>query len=151
MPQGTREKESVVMTGLFVTVFAAGAALQDLKKDKIYNVYVLAGILTGLLLCAATGGLRSLPVRMAWTVCALCIMMPVYLVGGLGAGDVKFLAGVAAFLPYREWFFVTCAAFVITALYGIGRLLVKRSLHGTVHFALPVFAGVLLLQGVRYL
>ena len=137
------------MTGLFVTVFAAGAALQDLKKDKIYNVYVLLGILTGWLLCLATEGPRGLPVRMGWTVCALCIMMPVYLIGGLGAGDVKFLAGVASFLPYREWFIVTGAAFLMTALYGIVRLAVTRSLHGTVHFAVPVFAGVLLLQGVR--
>lgn len=139
------------MTGLFVTVFAAGAALQDLKKDKIYNAYVLGGILTGLLSCVATGGPGSLPARMAWTVCALCVTMPVYLIGGLGAGDVKFLAGVASFLPWREWLFVTGAAFVITALYGIIRLLVTRSLHGTVHFALPVFAAVLLLQGVRLL
>ena len=137
------------MTGLFVTVFAAGAALQDLKKDKIYNVYVLLGILTGWLLCLATEGPGGLPVRMGWTVCALCIMMPVYLIGGLGAGDVKFLAGVASFLPYREWFIVTGAAFLLTALYGIVRLAVTRSLHGTVHFAVPVFAGVLLLQGVR--
>ena len=140
-----------MLTGLLTAVYAAGAAWQDLRKDKIYNVYVLAGLFSGMVLQAATGGIKSVLMQGAYVVLALCILIPVYLIGGLGAGDVKFLAGVAAYVPLKEWFLVTGGAFVITAVYGVCKLLVKRTLHGTVHFAVPVFCSILILQGVRYI
>ena len=140
-----------MLTGVVLTVFAAGAALQDLWKDKIYNVYVLGGLLCGIAASLLTDGFGILPARGLCVALAFGILIPVYLIGGLGAGDVKFLTGIAAFLPCREWLLVTGGAFVLTAAYGVCRLAVRRSLHGTVHFAVPVFVSVLILQGVNYL
>lgn len=137
-----------MLTGMALTVFAAGAAWQDLRKDKILNRYVMAGCLTGLLLQAAAGGGHVLGIRILSVAAALAIGFPFYLIGALGAGDVKCLAAAAAFVPFGEWFLLSATAMVIAAAYGAGKLIVKRTIHGRVHFAVPVLISVVLLQGV---
>ena len=140
-----------MLTGMALTVFAAGAAWQDLRKDRIFNKYVMAGCFTGLVLQAATGGLRVLAMQMLCVAAALAIGFPFYLIGGLGAGDVKCLAAAAAFLPLSEWFLLAGFALVLAAVYGLGKLMVKRTIHGRIHFAVPVLVSAILLQGVTAL
>ena len=137
-----------MLTGMALTAFAAGAAWQDLRKDKIFNKYVVAGLLAGLLLRTLTGGVRVLSLQLLCIAAALLVLFPFYLVGALGAGDVKFLAAAAAFVPMQEWFLLAGCSLVIAAVYGAGKLLVKRTLHGRIHFAVPVLVSAMLLQGV---
>ena len=137
-----------MLTGMALTVFAAGAAWQDLRKDKILNRYVMAGCLAGLLFQAGSGGPQVLGWQTLSVVAALAAAMPLYLLGALGAGDVKLLAAVAAFVPINEWFLLSGMALVIAAVYGAGKLVVKRSIHGRVHFAVPVLLSAIALQGV---
>ena len=140
-----------MLTNVALTVFAAGAALQDLWKDKIYNKYLLPGMMAGALITLAVCGPRVLCLRLAAMPAALLLLLPLYLINALGAGDVKFLTVMMMFLPMGEWLLVTGGALLIAAVYGAGKLLWKRSLHGRVHFAVPVFASVLFLQGVQML
>ena len=137
-----------MLTGMALTVFAAGAAWQDLRKDKIFNRYVVAGCVAGLLLQAATGGVRVLGLQVLCVAAALAMGIPLYLIGALGAGDVKCLAAAAAFVSMGEWILLAGLALVIAAVYGVGKLIVKRSIHGRVHFAVPVLMSAILLQGV---
>ena len=137
-----------MLTGMALTAFAAGAAWQDLRKDKIFNKYVMAGLCAGLLVRTLTGGLSALPLQMLCVALALLVSFPFYLIGALGAGDVKFLAAAAAFVPMQEWALLAGCSMLIAAVYGAFKLLVKRTLHGRVHFAVPVLMSAMLLQGV---
>ena len=139
-----------MLTGMALTVFAAGAAWQDLRKDKILNKYVMAGCLTGLLLRAATGGAPVLGWQILSVAAALAIGFPFYLISALGAGDVKCLAAAAAYVPFSEWMQLAAFALVIAAVYGLGKLIVKRTIHGRIHFAVPVLMSAVLLQGVTF-
>jgi prepilin peptidase CpaA len=61
------------------------------------------------------------------TAVGLAVLLPAYAVGGMGAGDVKLMAGVGAWM----WGSVTLGAFAVSALVGgviaVGMVLAKGS------------------------
>jgi prepilin peptidase CpaA len=63
------------------------------------------------------------------TIVGLALLMPAYAIGGMGAGDVKLLAGVGAWV----WGTVTFYAFAVSAIIGgviaIGMVLFGRTWH----------------------
>jgi prepilin peptidase CpaA len=60
------------------------------------------------------------------TVVGLALLMPAYAIGGMGAGDVKLLAGIGAWV----WGTTTLWAFAVSAIVGgliaVGMVLVQR-------------------------
>ena len=74
----------------------------------------------------------------------MLILLPVYLAGGIGGGDVKLLTVIALFLGKQEMFLVVIFSFAIGALMGIAKIIKERSLGQTIHFAMPVLISVLL-------
>lgn len=75
----------------------ASAVVCDLRTRRIPNPLTLGGLATGLALRTATGfgalGSGALAAVLALVLCA-----PLVLAGGLGGGDAKLLAAVAAFV-----------------------------------------------------
>lgn len=136
-----------MISSAILTIYAGAAALQDLKSDRIRNAFVAAFLVPGLLLSACTGGVRGFFLSLGCVGLAFLLLFPVYLIGGLGAGDVKLLMGAAAYLRYGELLMLIGLSFLCAAVIGIVRLLYLRKLHGTLHFAVAVFFGVLLLFG----
>ena len=50
------------------------------------------------------------------TVVGLALLLPAYAIGGMGAGDVKLLAGVGAWVHSMDTFYAFCATAVIGAV-----------------------------------
>lgn len=134
------------MTALAMYVFAVGAALTDVKNNKIYNVYLLPGIAGALFIRLFGGGGPALLGGILGMAGILAVLLPVYLLKGLRAGDVKLLSALSAFTGFRQGLVLVGVAFVLCAAYGILRLVVTRRLSGTVHFAVPVLCALLLMQ-----
>ena len=76
----------------------AQAALTDLAVRKIPNVLVLSGLLLALIL-HLLGGAHWAPVTqwLAGSLAGFFLFLPLYLVRGMAAGDVKLMAMVGAF------------------------------------------------------
>src|SRR3989339_1745293 len=91
---------------LFALIFAS--AVTDLLHRRIHNSACVAAIVLGLLLSYMRGGLDGGPVSLFTSLLACGIGFGVfflfYLLGGLGAGDVKLMAGVGALCA--SWKFV---------------------------------------------
>jgi prepilin peptidase CpaA len=66
----------------------SGAVFTDLYKDRIYNLWLIPGLLVGII-TAALGGLESLLAAMTAIAFSFVILLPVYLFKGIAAGDVK--------------------------------------------------------------
>jgi prepilin peptidase CpaA len=66
--------------------------ITDLKERKIYNKVLLPGLITGLILNSATGGISGLGYALIGTAVGFSILLIPYFLGGMGAGDVKLLA-----------------------------------------------------------
>ncbi len=74
------------------------AICQDLARRRLSNILVVAGLCCGVVLHAAGGGWRGLAASLAGTALGFVILLPLYLAGGLGGGDVKLMAAFGALL-----------------------------------------------------
>ena len=106
-------------------VVAVVAAACDLKTRKIPNLLTFGSVAVALGLHAYSGGWPGLGLSVVGWVVGLALFFPFFALGGLGAGDVKLLAAVGAFLG--PWATVWVALFtsiaggamaVVVALYS---------------------------------
>lgn len=101
----------------FVSVTLVVAAVIDGLKLKVPNWITFPMILSGWVYSAtlsAYPGWEGLLYSLIGTGVGLALLLPAYAIGGMGAGDVKLLAGVGAWV----WGTVTAYAFAVSAVVG---------------------------------
>ncbi len=128
-----------ILAGL--SVFSAAT---DLWKGKVYNAVTVPGLFAGLVFSAWRSGAVGLLDVLCAVGFTVLVLYPFYKAGGLGAGDIKLLAAVSAFMPSMEYLNCFAAAFVVGAAAGVIRLMCTRGTEHRIHFAVPVAASVLL-------
>jgi prepilin peptidase CpaA len=100
-----------------VTVTLVVAAVIDGIKLKVPNWITFPMIVSGWIYSATLSpyaGWEGLMFSLIGTVVGLALLMPAYAIGGMGAGDVKLLAGVGAWV----WGTTTLYAFAVSAVIG---------------------------------
>jgi prepilin peptidase CpaA len=97
-----------------VSVILVLAATIDGWKLKVPNWITFPLIFAGWAYALACSGWSGLGASMAGTALGLGLLLPAYAIGGMGAGDVKLLAGVGAWIGVDN----TLWAFAISALVG---------------------------------
>jgi prepilin peptidase CpaA len=103
-----------------VTITLVVAAVIDGVKLKVPNWITFPMILSGWAYSAwaahagGQGWYEGLGWSLVGTVVGLGLLLPAYAIGGMGAGDVKLLAGVGAWMHASH----TAYAFVVSALVG---------------------------------
>ena len=97
-----------------VTVVLILAAWIDGRQLRVPNWITFPMVLTGLIYGFSQNGLTGLG-SSAWGMCiGLACLLPLYAVGGMGAGDVKLMAGIGAWLGAE----ITWHAFVVSVVVG---------------------------------
>jgi prepilin peptidase CpaA len=99
--------------GLALTT-ALVAAYFDIRWRKIPNPLVLAALVMGLVANIWLRGLPGLALGFGGLLLAAVIYFPLYLLKGMGAGDVKLMAALGAIVGPRQWLLL----FVFAALFG---------------------------------
>jgi prepilin peptidase CpaA len=99
---------------LILIALVLTAAIWDLKSRRIPNWLSLAGIICGIALNSFLYGMAGLKQSLTGMATAFGIYFLLYLVRAMGAGDVKLMAAVGAFVGPGNWFMI----FLITALIG---------------------------------
>ena len=74
------------------------ASWTDLQQHRIPNVLSLGGILLALALQTWVSGVSGLATGLAGAAVGIGILLPFYMLKGMGAGDVKLMGAVGAFL-----------------------------------------------------
>src|SRR5437763_13031887 len=97
-----------------VTVVLVLAAVIDGFELKVPNWVTFPFIISGWIYSTAAFGFEGLGWSLLGTVIGLALLLPAYAIGGMGAGDVKLLAGVGAWV----WGTTTLYAFVLSAIIG---------------------------------
>jgi prepilin peptidase CpaA len=100
-----------------VTITLVVAAVIDCLKLKVPNWLTFPMILAGWAYSAFLSpyaGWEGFLYSLLGTIVGLALLLPAYAIGGMGAGDVKLLAGVGAWM----WSTITLYAFVISAVVG---------------------------------
>jgi prepilin peptidase CpaA len=112
---------------VFVLSAAIIAAVTNIWKFKVYNVLTIPLLGSGLLYHAATGGLMGLYESLSGCVLGFAILITFYIMGGVGAGDVKLLSAVGAWLGLPLTFNVFIASSISAGLYAIVVMIVYGS------------------------
>jgi prepilin peptidase CpaA len=115
-----------------VSVTLVVAAVIDGLKLKVPNWITFPMIVSGWIYsatCSPFAGWEGLMYSLVGTAVGLALLLPAYAIGGMGAGDVKLLGGVGAWV----WGTVTLYAFAVSAIVGgaiaVVMVLVGRNWH----------------------
>ena len=101
----------------FVTITLIVAAIIDGLKLKVPNWITFPMIISGWIYSATLSpyaGWEGLMYSVVGTAVGLALLLPLYAIGGMGAGDVKLLAGIGAWV----WGMTTLYAFAVSAIVG---------------------------------
>ncbi|HVT26412.1 MAG TPA: A24 family peptidase [Lacipirellulaceae bacterium] len=100
-----------------VSVTLVVAAVIDGVKLKVPNWITFPMVISGWVYCATLSpyaGWEGLLYSLLGTAVGLALLLPAYAIGGMGAGDVKLLAGIGAWVGST----VTLYAFATSAIVG---------------------------------
>ncbi len=77
------------------------AAWIDGKELRVPNWITFPMVLSGLVYSTVVGGFAGLGDGVMGMCVGLLTLLPLYAVGGMGAGDVKLMAGIGAWLGWK--------------------------------------------------
>ena len=95
------------------------AAATDLWKFRVYNVLTLPLLATGLIYHGATGGASGLLMGLGGCLFGFAALIMFYAMGGMGAGDVKLMAAVGAWLGMPLTLYVFLASALAAGCYAV--------------------------------
>ncbi len=110
-----------------VTVTLIVAAVIDGRKLKVPNKITFPMILSGWVWSTAAFGWEGLGWSLAGTAVGLGLLLPAYAIGGMGAGDVKLLAGVGAWVWGTVTFYAFCVSAIVGAVLAVGMVVHRKA------------------------
>jgi prepilin peptidase CpaA len=96
--------------GILVSATLIVAASFDGKQLRVPNAITFPLVFSGLAYNTCTSGWDGFATALIGVVVGLACLLPLYSVGGIGAGDVKLLAGIGAWLGCSITFWSFCAS-----------------------------------------
>jgi prepilin peptidase CpaA len=110
-----------------VVLFAVGiTAVTDIWKFKVYNVLTIPLLISGLVYNAYAHGSAGLVASLIGALFGFGILILFYVMGGMGAGDVKLMAAVGAWLGLPQIYYVFIASSFAAGLYALYLVLTHR-------------------------
>ena len=107
----------------------AAGLLTDLLRRRVPNQLVLLGLITGCYLCICRDGIPmgiSLFLKDAFW--PTLLLFPLYLLGAIGAGDVKIISALSAMTGGDRIRDLILISFLIGAIFALIRLIKERQL-----------------------
>jgi prepilin peptidase CpaA len=112
------------------------AAIIDGWILKVPNWLTFPLVFAGWAAAAWCGGFSGLAWSMAGTLVGLGLLLPAYTIGGMGAGDVKLMAGIGAWIGATATFYAFCVSSVVGGVIAVAMVLYRRRWH---HHVLQFF------------
>jgi prepilin peptidase CpaA len=116
-----------------VSIVLVVAAVIDGWMLKVPNWITFPLILSGWAYSFAAGGFSGLGWSLLGTIVGLSLLLVLYSVGGMGAGDVKLLAGIGAWVYVEHTFNIFAVTTIVGALMAIA--MVAYSGNWSKHYA----------------
>ena len=116
-----------VMCIIILFLVLAVAAMTDLLFDKIYNEWILGAMAAGLCYAAWQGGARGVAEALLSMAIPFALLYPLFLIGGLGAGDVKLLSAAGCFLTAKETIICLGLSFALGAVFSFWKMIAEKN------------------------
>jgi prepilin peptidase CpaA len=114
-----------------VLITSVVAAVTDIWKFKVHNLLTFPLLFVGLIYHGAVGGMEGLKESSLGILFGFGAPFLLYIIGGLGAGDVKFLAAIGAWLGFLPTLLVFLMASIAAGVYAVVLLFLFGGLRET--------------------
>ena len=106
-------------------------AVTDLWKFKVYNVLTIPLLLSGFVYHSVVSGAAGIQTSLLGAFFGFGVLLLFFLMGGMGAGDVKLMAACGAWLGLPWTFYLFIASSLAAGIYSIGLLFVGKRFEET--------------------
>ena len=110
-----------------VTLASCVAAFTDVRQFKVYNLLTFPLLFGGLIYHTAIAGTEGFQESMAGMLFGFGLLIFPYMLGALGAGDVKFVAAVGAWLGMGPMLLILVIGGIATGVYAVCLMVVHNS------------------------
>jgi prepilin peptidase CpaA len=107
------------------------ACIFDLHSRRIPNVLTFGAAIAALAFAAVVGGIDGVGTSLAGWLIATALWLPIYALGGMGAGDVKLMAAVGAWLGPADVLYAALYAAIAGAVFALGLAISRRCVRQT--------------------
>lgn len=116
-----------VLAARTLLVILAAAVIEDFMYMKISNRLILMGILFSLAFGFEAGGLKQILYVLANLSFPVIMLYLLYLLGVLGAGDIKLFSIIGGFTNFRTLISCMLFSFLAAAVIAIGKMFCNRN------------------------
>ena len=110
-----------------VSIVLIVAAVIDGVELRVPNWLTFPLVFSGWIYSTTAYGWDGFSMSLWGTAIGLLCLLPAYAIGGMGAGDVKLMAGVGAWVYSTHTFFAFCASAVVGAVLAVLMVLSARA------------------------
>jgi prepilin peptidase CpaA len=118
------------MLVIVLSAFLLGAVAYDLISHRLPNFYLLLGLLAGLAIQVWVVGWSGLQIGVEGFLVGFAVLIPIYALGGMAAGDVKLMAVVGAFLDGGSALWASAYSLMAGGVLGVVYLICKGQFFG---------------------
>lgn len=117
----------LLVPGVLIAIVAL-AIRWDLLEHRIPNALCGPALLAGVTLNALSDGVPGLWLAISGALAGLAVFLPLYLLKGMGAGDVKLMAAVGSFVGPLDAAWAAAMTLALGALIALGIVVRRRFL-----------------------
>lgn len=108
-----------------LSAFLLGAVIYDTVSHRLPNYYLLIGLLVGIALQVWMVGWFGVSIGGKGALAGFALFIPIYVMGGMAAGDVKLMAVVGSFLDLESVLWAGAYSLVVGGVLGVLYLIYK--------------------------
>ncbi|MBQ8591559.1 MAG: prepilin peptidase [Lachnospiraceae bacterium] len=110
-----------------VIFFVVPAVIVDLRTSKIPNAIIVLGYVTGFLYQGICHGYYGIMQGVLGALFPLIVLFPVFVIRGLGAGDLKLLSLAGIFLSLHKSIYCLIFAIFFGGMFAVFKMLYQRN------------------------
>ncbi len=122
------EQSHMVLNCIILSIVLAVAIIDDIRNYRIHNSVVLSGLVAGLSLSLIQGGFHGLLMSILAALIPVIILLPLFTLRMLGAGDIKLFCAIGAIMGIEFIFCSMVFAFLAGGVIALVIMLFRRNM-----------------------